>query len=137
MFDFMCTRSSNFISNVTCYVVLYKNGIKLEIEHIVPCTHIISLRWRVLYSTKYFNRKYELMCINCLNVPVFFEGKTLAAQNRFCIFIYLVTSNQAIFRSLSQPVSIHFHPYFHRTQFEGRIALKLNASIHLSSLWNI
>ena len=65
------------------------------------CTHIISLWWRVLYSTKYFNRKYELMCINCLNVPVFFEGKTLAAQNRFCILIYLVTSKQTIFNSLS------------------------------------
>ena len=46
-------------------------------------------------NIKYFNRKYELMCINCLNVPVFFEIKTLAVQNRFCIFIHLVTSKQA------------------------------------------
>ena len=50
---------------------------------------ISYLWWRVQYSTKYFNRKYELMCINCSNVLVSFQIKTLAFQNRFA-FSYIL-----------------------------------------------
>ena len=83
------------------------------------CKLASYLWWRVLYSTKYFNHKYELMCINCLNVPVFLEIKTFTAElkNRFCIFLiscYFKTgiSNHLVWEGIT-------HKYYNK--YENRI----------------